>query len=151
MALRIKPVYILTGIAALLGLGAMAQKRAAGFISYFLRNLAIAFEGATPILRLTVAVQNPTNQEFVIKSIAGFVYADTEKIGTISMFETVIVRANSSQDLNLFVRLNASAVASDLIALISRGSGIPQKVEVKAIVNANGFVSDMTLTYNVTG
>src|SRR5688572_4293065 len=115
---RIKPIHVLLPVAGLLALGAMAQKRASGFLNYYIKGLQIAYDNYRIILRVRVNVQNPSNEQFTIRSISGNVFANGEKIGLVSMFETVVINPNAQTELPLDILLDPVGAVSELITLI---------------------------------
>lgn len=147
--MKINPRAILLPIAALTAVMLYAQKRASGFLTFYIQGIALAFEGITPILRLNVAVQNPTNEQFVVRSLTGQVFANDEVIGNLSSFVTVYVNPNTQVILPVYVRLNVISIVSDLITLIQNGGGMSQTIKVTGNVNANSIVSPINLTYKI--
>lgn len=146
---RLKPIHLLAPIAGLLALGVFAQKTASGFLNYFIRSVALSWDGATPLLRVMVAIQNPTNQKFTIRSIVGTLYINDHKAGNVSMFQTIVVNPNTQNELPVIVRLDPVAIVSDLLTLIERQSGNPQVLKLDAVINANGFVSNLAMIYKL--
>ena len=66
------------------------------------------------------------------------------------MFQTVTIAPNTQTTLDLIVRLNPVAIVSDLVMIITRGSGNPQVIKLQAFVNANGFVAPLALEYKIS-
>lgn len=147
---RFKPAHILLPLGVLVGLGLFAQKVASGFLNYFIKALAVSFDGFTPLLRVTVAVQNPSNQQFIIRSIVGNIFINETKAGNVSMFETITINPNTQTELPVVVRLDQIPAVSDLLVLIQRQSGNPQEIKLVALINANGLVNGITMTYKLT-
>ena len=147
--MTLKPAYILLPLAGLLAFDLFAQKSAAGKLSYFIHKLGLKWDGGTPIVQIDMQVQNPSNQQFIIKSIVASAFSNGNPIGNISTFQTVVISPNSQQIVPVLVRLNAVAVVSDLLSLIQKGSGNPQELTIEGYVNANGFVSPLNLTYKI--
>ncbi len=150
LALALKGSQILLPLAGLLALGLLLLKKAAGSLNYFIRGVAIAFEGITPVLRLDIVVQNPSNQTFVVRSITGDVSVDSSVVGNASMFQTVTIAGNAQAVLPVQVRLSPLAIVSDLVSIITKGSGIPKTIVFKGYVNANEVVNDIDLTYKIS-
>jgi late embryogenesis abundant protein len=148
--LRLKPAHILIPVAGAVALGLLMTKKASGALNYFVSKVAVSFDGFTPVLRLDIAIQNPTNSQFVVKSIAGDVLANDSVIGNASMFQTLVVPPNAQTIMPVYVRLSPLAIVSDLVSIITKGSGIPQTIKFKGYVNANDFVTDLSLSYNIT-
>lgn len=147
MALRTS--QLLLPVAGLLVIGLLLQKKAAAALHYFIKGVAISFEGITPVLRIDVMVQNPSNQSFTVRSIVGSLFADGSKIGDASLFQTVTIAPNSQSVLPVQVRLSPLAIVSDLVSLIMKGSGIPKTIVFNGYVNANEMVTDVNMTYSI--
>lgn len=126
----------------------MAQSRAAKTLNYFIQGIALAWDGFTPLLKLNIAVQNPSNEQFVIRSISGSAWLGDTNAGNFSMFQTVVIAPNAHSVVPIVVRLNASGIVSDLIRLIQKG-GYQMDLRIKGFVNANGFVNELNLDYKV--
>lgn len=126
----------------------MAQSKAAKTLNYFIQGIALAFDGFIPLLRLDIAVQNPSNEQFVIKSISGTAWLGDTNAGNFSMFQTVVIAPNAQNVVPVVVRLNPSGIVSDLIRLIQKG-GYQMDLRIKGYVNANGFVNELDLDYKV--
>ena len=147
--MALKPSQLLVPVAGLLVIGLLLQKKAAGALNFLIKNVAIAFEGITPVLRLDILVQNPSNQSFTFRSIVGGLYVDGSKVGDASMFQTITISPNSQQVLPVQVRLSALAIVSDLVSIITKGSGIPKSIRFSGYVNANEIVSAIDMTYQI--
>lgn len=147
--MKISPKAILLPVAALVAVSLYAQKRASGFLSFYIQGIALAFEGITPVLRLNVVLQNPSNEQFVVRSLTGQVFANDELIGNISSFVTVYVNPNSAVVLPVYVRLNVISIVSDLITLIQGGGGFSQTIKVTGTANANSIMTPINLSYKI--
>jgi len=140
---------LLLPIAGLIALGLYAQKTAAGYLNYYIRSVALSFDGIVPVLKVDLNIQNPSNQQSTIRSITGNVSANGKNIGNFSMFETIQVNPNSQVILPVYVRLAVVPIVSDLVTLILRGSGNSVEIDLKGFVNANNIVSSIDLTYKI--
>jgi len=147
--LKINPRAILLPIAALVALGLYAQKRAAGFLNFYIQSVALAFDNFTPVLRLNIVVQNPSNEQFIVRSLTGQVFANDQPIGNVSSFVTSYVNPNTQIVIPVYVRLNLVSIVSDLVTLIQGGGGMSQTIKIKGVVNANSIVSNIDLTYKI--
>lgn len=147
--LAVKAAHILLPVAGIVAIGLLMTKKAAGTLTYYIKKVSLNFEGITPIIRLDIGIQNPSNSQFVVRSIAGDVLANNTVIGNASAFQTIVVSPNSEATLPLYIRLSALAIVSDLVSIITKGSGIPQTLSFKGYVNANDFVTDLNLSYKI--
>lgn len=146
--LHLQAKHILLPVAGLLAIGLYAQSRAAKFLNFFIDSVAFAFDQAQPVLRLNIMVQNPSNEQFVIRSITGNAYLGETKAGSFSMFQTITIPPNNQQLVPLYVRLLPSGIVSEFIRMIQLG-GNPMTVRLQGFVNANGFVNELALDYKV--
>lgn len=147
--MKVKLAGLLLPIAALIGVTLMAQKRAAGFLNFIFRGVAFAMDGVYPILRLNIGIQNPSNEQFVVRSLVGQLLCNGDNIGNVSTFQTVVVNPNSEAVLPVFVRLNPISIVSDIITLISGGGGLSQTIRLKATVNVNNMAAPVDITYKI--
>lgn len=147
--MRLKPAYILLPIAGLIALGLMAQKKAAGFLNMFIDTVSIAFSGLTPVIRVNIAIQNPSNEQFVIKSLVANLKAGEKLIGNVSSFDTIVINPNAQIIYPVFIRLGLVAIVQDIITLIQNRSGPSQTLELSGHINANGIVSPLELSYKI--
>jgi len=147
--LKITPKAILLPIAALVGISLYAQKKASGFLNSYIDSIALAFEGIIPVLRLNIAFQNPSNQQFIVRSLTGNVMANDTVIGNVSSFQTIYINPNAQAILPVYIRLSPLGIVSDLLRLIQTGAGISQTIRVKGYVNANSIVAPIDLSYKI--
>lgn len=82
----------------------------------------VAWESGSPVLEIGLGVQNTTNQQFTIKSIAGNAYSNGNYIGNISMFSPLSIAPNSESVIVAKIRLQLIGVVSDIINAINTGT-----------------------------
>lgn len=143
---------LLIGLAV--GIYINTQQKAAENLVYFPGNAGIptgfAFEGATPVLTGELIVQNTSNVDFTINSLAGNVSTDGTLVGNISNFEPVTIRANSQAKLPLHLALFPYGIVDNIINSFFGGA---QKREllIDGSANANGQQVAINLKYTVGG
>jgi len=147
--MRIKASTILLPLAGVFALMLYLQKGAAKLLNYVIQRVQLNFQGTTPVLRVDVGVQNPSNTDFTIKSIAGDAIAGGQVIGNFSMFQTIVVASNAQTTLPIDIRLNTLGVVADLIKVITQGYGNTTTITLDGNVNANGFVQPLKLEYKL--
>jgi LEA14-like dessication related protein len=125
------------------------KKQAIGLLNYYIANVGLSFDGFTPILRLNIGIQNPSNASFVIKDFVGNLVANGNNIGTMSSFVPLDVPAASQVVYPIYVRLNLIGIVSDIVNLIQNKSGIAQDIELTGFVNASGVVAPIDLKYKL--
>lgn len=106
-------------------------------------------DGFTPILRVNIGIQNPSNQQFVVRSIVGQLQANGENIGNVSTFQATVINPNSEAILPVYVRLNPIGIVTDIIALIQGGGGISQTIRLKGTANVNNTLAPIDVTYKI--
>lgn len=140
---------MLLPVGLLIALGLFAQKRASGFLSYYIKSLALAFDGMTPVVKVNLVIQNPSNEQFVVRSLVATLFANGEAVGNVSAFTTITVNPNSQQILPVYVRLNTLSIVSDIVTLFQNNSGIQMTLNLKGVVNANSIVAPIDVSYKI--
>lgn len=98
----------------------------------------IYFDGATPVIELSLIVQNASSSGFVIESMAGQLTCDDYLIGNWSNFTPVHVNANSQVLVPVTVRLMLVGLVNNIINAFSTGQ-YEKTVVMKGFINA-GFL-----------
>lgn len=141
--------YLVLGIAALVGAYFYKQKEAAGHLLFFPGNItAMYFDNATPVAELTIQVQNTSNSNINLYSLAGQVYANGTLIGNISNFSGVTITANSSVLLPITVQFSILGAVNDLIRSFQTGQ-FRQDISIEGYVNAANFQVPLKLTFKI--
>jgi hypothetical protein len=130
----ILPILLIGGAAAIyfLRMGVMGQN-----ITFIFRNIKI--KGGTiiqPNIIVTLGVQNPTNNEAIIKSVTGKLIYEGKTFATFSNFTESTIKANSESLLNITAIPNFSGVI-DVInnVILNRRNGAEIKITGTANVN----------------
>lgn len=98
----------------------------------------ITLEGMTPVLTIGLGVQNTSNQDFKLNSIAGNAYANNTYLGNISSFQPISIKRNSEQIVPLNFRLQFSGVVSNIVDAINSGS-FNQALRLDLMANVDGL------------
>jgi hypothetical protein len=123
--------------------------RAAGNLIYQPGTIVgFSMNGYSPTVTAELIVQNTSNIEFTISSLAGNVTSNGTQIGNISNFTPVRVLANSQGALPITLALQPIGLAFDIITSITNGMG-SHTVRVQGSVNANGFQNSFSLEYKI--
>jgi LEA14-like dessication related protein len=113
-----KPIlWILGGAAALYFLARYSFSRKANFI---LQSVKPGGTLLQPRILISLAVQNPTNQEITIKSIVGSVYVDDNFLASVSSFGDQRITGNSESTLQLTARPSAIGIFQTLKRLVTQ-------------------------------
>ena len=126
-----------------------SQKKAIGLLNYFISGVAISFDGVTPIMRLSIGVQNVSNESFLIKSFVGNLVSNGSVIGNVSSFVPVNIPPASQVNYDVYVRMSLIGVVQDIVNLIQKKSGVAQTVTLQGYVNASGLIAPVDLTYKI--
>lgn len=145
---------VLLAATAFVGFLVFSKKKAIGLLNYFIAGIAIAFDGFTPVLRVSVGIQNPSNEDFQIRSFVGNLFTiDADgtkvKIGNVSAFDTLYIRAASQATYPVYVRMNVIPIVTDLVNAIMQGSGFSREIKLEGTVNASGIVAPISLNYQI--
>lgn len=130
---------ILGGAAALYFLSRyqLSQK-----ISFLLRGVRLGGGVTSPTITLDLAIQNPTNQRAILRSVSGDVTANGRYIANVSAFGEQIIQPNSESVIKLTARPSAVGVGQFLVDLFKG-----QKKQVS--VNYSGTANIDGVTYPI--
>src|SRR5688500_14740075 len=137
-------VLILGGIA---GLYLWNLNRAAGMLTYFPGNIT-GFNLLPPTVYVELVIQNTSNIDFTISSLAANVTSDGTQIGNVSNFTPVLIPSNSQGAIPLTLSLQPIGLVNDIISLITGGNG-SRTILIEGSVNANGVQQPFSLPYKV--
>jgi len=141
-------VAIVAGIA---GLYLWNLRNAASNLTYFPGDITgFSLSGFSPVITADLVVQNTSNVDFTINSLAGNVLSDGTIIGNLSNFTPVRILANSQGVIPLTFTLQTLGVVSEIIAIITGGSG-QKNLVLQGSVNANGIQQAIAVPYKVGG
>jgi len=122
---------------------------ALGTLNFYAGSVTnIEFENSAPVLTLGLVVQNTSNQYFTLNSIAGNIYSNNYRIGTVGSFIAQNIPANSETTLYLKVRMDLLGVVNDIINAFTTGN-IQQKIELDATANIDTLQVPVKLSYTV--
>lgn len=108
----------------------------------------MAFEDMTPMAYLDIIVQNTSNADLTVNSIAGSAYANGYLVGNISNFQGVTIRRNSESRLPVTVRFSLIGIVNDLVNAWQTGS-FRQEIILQGTANAEGFGVPIDLKFSL--
>lgn len=108
----------------------------------------LKFDGVTPVLSLALIVQNTSNQNIVLRSFAGDVWANDYYIGNVSTFNPIAIAPNSEVLLNLNLRLSLIGIATDIVNSFLKRSAA-QELVLDATANADKYQLPVKIKYKV--
>lgn len=137
------------GALAFIALGLAKKVNAAITMVFFPGQVqGISFVGINPVLTFSVIVQNTSNVDVTINSIAGNVFSNTQLVGNVSTFTPVFLRSNSQSTIVLNSQLSALGVVNDLIRAISTGS-FSQDIHFTGFANVSGYQMPIDVSFQV--
>lgn len=130
-------------IGGLVGLNYLLKGRALGNLIFTAGQIqSIDMQGATPIIRFTMTVQNTNSVGVVLQSIAGNIFtSDAGKltlIGNISNFQPTPIPGNSESILLLNCRCNLVGIINDIISAFQY-KNLQKNIQVQAVANIDGL------------
>lgn len=136
---------------ALLAFSAFKKKLAVDGLNIFpvSDGLSARMEGATPIIRFRIAIQNPSDESAVVRSMFGYVLANGNTIGNISSFQPATILPNTTTYLFCEARLSLLGIAADVYNAIANKTGISQSIELKASMNVGGVTVPFSIPYKL--
>lgn len=146
----IKTEYII-GIAALglLALGFINKAVALGTLNFYPDKInSISFLGGTPVMTISLLVQNTSSQSFNIKSISGNVYTNNTLIGNISSFTTQLIAPNSQSYITIQVRLMLVSLTNDIIRAFQFGN-FSQTIKLNASINVDDYQIPLNTDFQI--
>ena len=140
---------LLAGGAGLLLYSLFAKGTALARLTFYPKGVTgLRFDGITPVLSLALIVQNTSNQNIVLRSFAGDVWANDYYIGNVSTFNAVSIAPNSEVLLTLNLRLSLIGVATDIVnAFLKRSAS--QELVLDATANADKYQLPVKIKYKV--
>lgn len=130
---------LLWGIAAIVGLTLWSKARAAATLIFLPGGISqIGFDNSTPVVDLTLVIQNTSSSGFTLESLAGNLYCDNTYIGNISSFVPVRVDGNTETVVPVKARLMLIGLVNQIIQAVAT-KNFTKKIEVRGFANA-GFV-----------
>ena len=141
--------YLLLLAAAGAGYWLWSQAKSISALNYVISGVQLGWSGITPLINLTLAVQNVSNQSYILNSFVGTVSVNGNNIGNVSNFTPTAIPATSQTPYTLNIALSLVGAVSDLINLITNKTGAQQDIVLSGYVNASGIVTAVTLNYTV--
>lgn len=93
-----------------------------------------------PILEITIAAQNPTNQRATINSITGTLFLDGKEISNISSFKQQTILPNAETFLTIDARPGLVGIVNVIRDLFSREKSKSYKFRFSGSANVDNIV-----------
>jgi len=142
----LKPITLRTGTAVFLGLATLAvlelwrKQSALGSLNFYPAGIKkLDFDGATPVITVSLVAQNTSNKDFTLNSIAGNLFADSYFVGNLSSFgQPFTIRSNAQTPIDLEIRLQIIGLANNIIQALTQND-FSVNLELDAWANIDGL------------
>lgn len=124
------------------------SKAASNLIYYPGSVTGFRLDGISPIIEVTLIVQNTNNVSFSLNSMAGNVLLNDTVVGNIANFTRVEIPGNSQVPIPITLILQPIALVGDIISIITGGVG-KKDLRIHGTVNANGIQAGFDLIYKI--
>lgn len=136
-------------IAGLILLNKFAKGSAASTLSFSIAGLNFSFAGLVPIVTVSIAIQNTSNQDLVINSVAGSLYINGEYTANVSSFDKLNIPANSERTYSITLRLSLTGVVNTVVDILSGASNLTANIRFAGNMNFENLQIPVDLTYKL--
>lgn len=127
--------WVVGGAAALYFLARYSFSQKATFL---LRSVKPSGTILQPTVTVEIAVQNPTNQRIVLKSISGSIYVNDKYLANVSSFGDQVISGNSESIVKVTARPSGLGVFQSVKELLTQPIGTIQ-VRFSGSANVDGI------------
>lgn len=125
------------------------KKAALGSLNFYPASIKnIHFDGSTPVMTIGLAVQNTSNQKFILRSMAGNLYANSYMVGNLSFFQEQQILPNSQGTLWVDIRMSLIGAVQDIIRDF-QNNNFSQELHLDAYANIDNYQVPIDLKYKV--
>lgn len=136
-------------IAAGVGLFFWAKSSAVHLLKYYVDGVSANIVNGYPVITLNIAVQNPSNEQFTIKSVIGVLTANGQPIGNVQSNAEVVIKPASQSDYPINVRVKLEGIVLTVFNLITQGIGGAQTLGFSGDINASGVVAPVDIVLSI--
>jgi len=127
----------------------LTKGRAAKNLTFYPGSIqGMAFQDLTPMMELDFIVQNTSNADVALNSIAGNAYSNGYLVGNISNFQGAVIRGNSETRVPVLVRFNLIGAVNDIIDAFQTGN-FRQDITIQGRANGEGISVPIELKFQV--
>jgi hypothetical protein len=109
-----------------------------------------SIQGVNPTVTFNLIVQNTSDSDLLLNSLAANVMSNGTLIGNVSNFSGgVTIAANSSTIVPVVATLQPLGIVSDLLQSIENGT-VTQSIEMKGNANVNAIQVPLDVTFSAT-
>ncbi len=140
---------VLLLFAGVVGVYYLTRGRAANHLNFYPGGIqGMALQDLTPTMELDFIVQNTSNADVSINSLAGNAYSNGYLVGNISNFQGALVRGNSETRVPVLVRFNPIGIVNDIIDAFQTGN-FKQDITIEGRANGEGISVPIELKFQV--
>jgi hypothetical protein len=107
-----------------------------------------AFSGSSPLLNVTILVQNTSGSSLQLNSFAGNVLSNGNLIGNVSNFSPITIPGNSQLLMPVTLLLQPIGIVNDIIQAVQNSHFI-QNISIKGQANVNNFQLPVNVNFSV--
>jgi LEA14-like dessication related protein len=145
--MRTGDVLLLFG--GVVGLYYLTKSRAANNLTFYPGSITgMGLQNGEPMMQLDFIVQNTSNADVALNSIAGNAYSNGYLVGNISNFQGAVIRGNSETRVPVLVRFNLIGAVNDIIDAFQTGN-FRQDITIEGRVNGEGISVPIELKFQV--
>lgn len=124
-------------------------QKAAGNLIFVPGNIhSVDLQGFSPVLVVNLFVQNTSNVDFTLNSLAATITSEGTQVGNVSNFNAVLIPGNSQTTVPLHLSLFPLGIVDNIIHALSGGS-VKREFIIDGSVNANGQQVPLKLNFKV--
>ncbi len=140
---------VIVGAAALL-VYALKKTYSATALNFYPSDvISASMDGMTPTVRIRIAVQNPTTDNFTMKSFVANVYANDAVIGNVYTYIGKVIEPLSTSFFDVTLRLSLIGIATDVYQAIVNHTGFTQQIKMVAHTLVDSILLPVTLDYKI--
>ena len=144
--MKLLPTIALFGIGIYV-LSKLSTAGVASRLNLFISNYSFSLQGITPIIQLQVTAQNVTNDSLQFNALTANAYLNGTLIGNVSGFVPVTINPLAQVYIPLTVIVNATALISDVVSILSGSAGFAAQLEAKGTANVSNLLLPVDLIY----
>lgn len=118
-------------------------------LNFYPSKVSADMDGLTPTLRLTIAVQNPSDNQFILRSMVANLYANDNLIGNGFLYSPTVIKPLTTSFIALNIRLSLIGIAMDIYQAIVNKTGFSQALNLNAHTLVDGVLLPVNLDYKI--
>lgn len=133
----------------LIALYFLRLKTTISHLNYYAAGVSLSWDNQTPVLKVSIGIQNPDENSFLVKSIVGNLYANGTIVGNVSAFTPLTVPPLSSVVYPVYVRLSILGITSNIIQILTGSGGFREMVEFDGTARVDNITNPLNIKYTI--